>query len=197
MMMTLLELLVEKLPGRGGWPNHGILAVQDVDKWICFSTLPEVEIKGGEWVNNGGEWVSCIKNCEHLAEDYSKAIITREQYESALAASKPEWDGEGLPPVGCEFEFRANVNSSWNRGVMCVVDYTNPFNVVVDDQCGIYRVHELEFRPIRSEAEKKRYEVETELRTCLAGTGAGITRLAAKCIYDAIAAGKIPHIRID
>lgn len=112
-------------------------------------------------------------------------------------SSKPEWNGEGLPPVGCEFEFRANVNSSWNRGVMCVVDYTNPFNVVVDDQCGIYRVHELEFRPIRSEAEKKRYEVETELRTCLAGTGAGITRLAAKCIYDAIAAGKIPHIRID
>lgn len=44
---------------------------------------------------------------------------------------------------------------------------------------------------------KKRDEVETTLRTCLAGTGAGITPLAAKSIYDAIAAGKIPHIRIE
>lgn len=44
---------------------------------------------------------------------------------------------------------------------------------------------------------KKRDETETALRTCLAGTGAGITPLAANCIYEAIAAGKIPHIRIN
>lgn len=52
-------------------------------------------------------------------------------------------------------------------------------------------------RPIRSEADKKREEAETNLRTCLAGTGAGITPLAAKSIYDAIAAGKVPGIRIE
>lgn len=44
---------------------------------------------------------------------------------------------------------------------------------------------------------KKRDEVETALRTCLAGTGAGITPLAAKCIYDSIFNKEIPHIRID
>lgn len=51
---------------------------------------------------------------------------------------------------------------------------------------------------IKNEREtKKRDEVETAFRTCLAGTGAGITPLAAKCLYDAIAAGKIPGIRIE
>ncbi len=113
-------------------------------------------------------------------------------------SGKPEWDGVGLPPVGCECEFNA-YGRGWEK---CVVLYVSEYTLLLrtdraSDPEEAFIPGDIEFRPIRSEAEKKRYEVETELRTCLAGTGAGITRLAAKCIYDAIAAGKIPHIRID
>ena len=100
--------------------------------------------------------------------------------------------------MGCECEFNA-YDRGWEK---CVVLYVSEYTVLLrtdraSDPEEAFIPGDIEFRPIRSEAEKKRYEVETELRTCLAGTGAGITRLAAKCIYDAIAAGKIPHIRID
>jgi hypothetical protein len=44
---------------------------------------------------------------------------------------------------------------------------------------------------------KRREEIESALRTCLAGTGAGITPLAAKGIYDSILKNEIPHIHID
>lgn len=198
--MTLLELLVEELPGRGGWPNWGILAVQDVDKWICFSTLPEVEINGGEWTNNGGEWVSCIKNCEHLAEDYSKAIITREQYEAALAASKPEWDGVGLPPVGCRVEYTCKQPDLGHPAIEAGKWYGGTI-IAYYDECvwtsdnGIRHLSNTIFRPMRSEEGKKRYAAIEALFEIL---DAGVsTSQDSIDIYEAIAAGKIPHIRID
>ncbi|MDZ5639026.1 hypothetical protein [Enterobacter sp. A103] len=179
--MKLIEFLV--LKGREGWC------------WPNGITKAAVILGGGA--------VSFFYN-DNLPPALSETLIspryfrdhecvTREQYEAALAASKTEWDGNGLPLVGCEFEFRANVNSSWNRGVMCVVDYTNPFNVVVDDQCGIYRVHELEFRPIRSEADKRRDEAIDAMDATFreaAANGANGQRAVFTAIYDAIKSGK-------
>lgn len=201
--MTLLELLVEELPGRGGWPNRGILAVQDVDKWICFSTLPEVEINGGEWGNgewgnNGGEWVSCIKNCEHLAEDYSKAIITREQYEAALAASKPEWDGEGLPPVGTEAEVSVDGGRTW-----CLYRATSEHNgmrlVEIGNFTEEFQSNNWMFRPMRSEADKKRENLAKALH--IAAGAAPVEVVGIGPLYlelaDKILAGEVAGIRID
>ncbi|HDR2874382.1 TPA: hypothetical protein QCK10_001505 [Enterobacter roggenkampii] len=202
--MKLIDILVQELPKRGGWPDGGILSVQDCDKWICFSTLPEVEISGlGEWVNHDGGWVSCIKNCEHLAEDYSKSIITREQYEAALAASKPEWDGEGLPPVGAEFEhsFHADGFSTWHwrrctavgkHGVLCVDEKDT--ELYLNDTYN-------KFRPIRSEADKKKEEAIKAIFDTLAQydnlKGCHTYEGKADYMFSAIVAGKIPHIRID
>lgn len=189
--MTLLELLVEELPGRGGWPNWGILAVQDVDKWICFSTLPEVEINGGEWTNNGGEWVSCIKNCEHLAEDYSKAIITREQYEAALAASKSKWDGEGLPPVGCECMVRGEIgDDGWYECKVITHTFFAGYNCAVfQTESTVSCSSEGNFRPIRSESDKKRDEAVFAIaELCRSSASNGHS---AELIYDAIKSGKI------
>ncbi|EMM0835523.1 hypothetical protein RVV06_001514 [Enterobacter ludwigii] len=191
--MTLLELLVEELPGRGGWPNRGILAVQDVDKWICFSALPEVEINGGEWGNNGGEWVSCIKNCEHLAEDYSKAIITREQYEAALAASKSKWDGDGLPPIGMDIEYKftkVKYRTDFSRGKVLAYGIQNVFMEHWSSKNEFLQpLDKIEFRPIRSESDKKRDEAVFAIaELCRSSASNGHS---AELIYDAIKSGKI------
>ena len=113
----------------------------------------------------------------------------------------PEWNFDGLPPVGtiCEYSLAGRV---WSP---CKIElYVGTQGVVIS--CDVFegiqyvdfaKYDDFEFRPLRTEAERAREDAETAIRTCLAGTGAGITPLAAKGIYDAIAAGKIPGVKLD
>ena len=83
--MKLLDLLVQELPRRGGWPEGALNATQDKDGEVCFSAgaIPEFGLAawtGGDWYGNEFHTIR--------ASDYDTAIITREQYEAALAASK-------------------------------------------------------------------------------------------------------------
>ena len=86
--MKLKELLVQELPKRGGWPK-------DAE----FAHFNGVQI-GFYMVNRATfypPWTIglSVSTCEDK--------VTRTQYEAALAVSqKVEWDGEELPPVGCE-----------------------------------------------------------------------------------------------
>ncbi|EFJ2475466.1 hypothetical protein G5Z15_003788 [Escherichia coli] len=82
---TLLQILVEELPKRGGWPDGALNATQDKDGEVCFSdgAVPEFGLaawEGGNWCGNEFYTITAI--------DYATAIITRDQYEAALAASK-------------------------------------------------------------------------------------------------------------
>lgn len=96
---TLLQILVEELPKRGGWPESAVSAVQDSD-------LPAVYVKNkikfaGEGFDihfDGENWVgSWTFGCSHdfgaqtLASDHTTAIITRDMYEAALAAKNDGW----------------------------------------------------------------------------------------------------------
>lgn len=100
--MRLVDLLVKELPKRGGWPDGALNATQDKDGQVCFSAgaVPEfgyVAWEGGDWCGN--EFYTT------RASDYATAIITREKYESALAASKSvvghdgwiQWAGGDCP----------------------------------------------------------------------------------------------------
>ncbi len=100
--MKLIDLLVKELPKRGGWPDGALNATQDKDGQVCFSAgaVPEfgyVAWEGGDWLGN--EFYAT------RASDYAYAIITCEQYESALAASKAvvghdgwiQWHGGECP----------------------------------------------------------------------------------------------------
>ena len=118
-----------------------------------------------------------------------------------------EWDGEGLPPAGCECEvMESNPRSAFAKWTPCTVIHFNlregrESQACIIDNNGdfaiLYGNDGVKFRPLRTEAEKAREAAETSMRTCLAGTGAGITQLAAKVIYDAIAEGKIPGVKLD
>lgn len=82
---TLLQILVQELPKRGGWPETASTATQDSDGEICFSSGGKHEYCITSW--KGGKWTGDGFMAEH-AIDYEISIITREQYEAALAASK-------------------------------------------------------------------------------------------------------------
>lgn len=83
--MKLIDLLVKELPKRGGWPDGALNATQDKDGQVCFSAGAVPEFGYAAW--EGGDWLG-NEFYATRASDYASAIITCEQYESALAASK-------------------------------------------------------------------------------------------------------------
>ncbi|WP_312359129.1 hypothetical protein [Mixta calida] len=101
------------------------------------------------------------------------------------------WNGEGLPPVGCECEL-FDSESGWE---VVFVKFVGNKTVVVDLLDGdkyFFELSTCEFRPLRTEAERKREEAIAalkQLKPQLVGELAGY-------LYDEIAAGKIPHITL-
>ena len=70
----------------------------------------------------------------------------------------PVWNGEGLPPAGCECEYTKESlpGDEWTQ---CTVDYVGSSFVVYRDCYGVELtgiIGDIKFRPIRSEADEKR-----------------------------------------
>ena len=189
--MKLIDLLVKELPKRGGWPDGALNATQDKDGQVCFSAgaTPEfgcVAWEGGDWLGDGFYTTR--------ASDYASAIITCEQYESALAASqKPAWNGEGVPPVGCECE--CQFLDAWH---VCKVLFVGAEVMVgvIDGSERAFSVNHTKFRPLRTESDRKR-EVAIEAMQREADDGNNWIYSEYEIIYDAIAAGKIPGVKLD
>lgn len=171
--MTLLELLCQELPKRGGWPEGVTHICQDGDKYIGGYTSKPIKESARDWGNEGyvggsGEY------SEILADDHATAIVTREQYEATC------WDGVGLPPVGCDVEYNcypdgwviinivARIKDAtfieWKSG-------THKGGDIIRGDFPLERV-----RPLRTEAERAIDEI---IR--LSGVSIG----AAKILYDA------------
>lgn len=90
---TLLEILVDELPKHGGWPEGVERLAQDPDKDIQKLSSRNAFMGRVGWGGDGrddhrGEYIYGIPN---LAYDYKTAIITRDQYESALAEKNEGW----------------------------------------------------------------------------------------------------------
>ena len=121
--MKLIDLLVKELPRRGGWPDGALNATQDKDGEVCFSdgAIPEFGLaawEGGDWCGNEFHTIK--------ASDYATAIVTREQYEAALAASKAvvghdgwiQWAGGDCPvdsDVIVEVKYRHPSRNKFNN----------------------------------------------------------------------------------
>lgn len=192
--MKLIDILVEELPKRGGWPQGSSRCMQTDGLYVTF---PDI-----------GDHCDFVAKC--MAEGVR--IATREQYEAALAASKPEWDGNGLPPVGCECEYETNGYGIKKVRVECITTDGIAFTWLGEDpkfrglDC-INTSQSHRFRPIRSEADKKRSEcvialsrIDPQAMPFEYGEKHSDGSLIGPFwyeLYDAIAAGKIPHIRID
>jgi hypothetical protein len=113
---------------------------------------------------------------------------------------KPQWNGKGLPPVGCRVE--ALCGDKWVEATVAYTDRPEGHGgatvwkeALVFDCKTTKPFWADEFRPIRSEADRKRDAEVDELIDAITLTLADI--YASQRFMDAIAAGKIPGIRIE
>lgn len=118
----------------------------------------------------------------------------------------PEWSGDGLPPVGCECELKFKYHDSdvswstvavlWQRDDDTLVEYIE--NKLKNTILLIRNTSErVDFRPIRSEADKKRDEAVAQLNNFVAMGKFALDEDLAYAVYDAIAAGKIPGVKLE
>lgn len=157
--MTLLELLRQELPKRGGWPEGAVKATS-------YGFIPGVHF----WDDN--DFVVDYSDLTTRALGEEK--ITREQYEAA------SWDGTGLPPVGMEIEYKfakVNYRTNFSRGKVLAYGIHNVFmEHWASKNEFIQPLDKIEFRPLRTEAERA---IDEMVR--LSGVSTG----AAKILYDA------------
>lgn len=191
--MKLIDLLVQELPKRGGRP---VAVSLDFIQWCNKHHLKfEINHSNSFFSDLEGDYVSFL--------DYQKAK------QAALAAAKqPVWNGEGLPPVGCECEarYREADGAEWFFfrcvGVDCGIAFGWAGKEAVTLGKGSY-----EFRPIRSGADKNREEGVI----ALAKAGGALEfkygeklgdseRLVGEAwyeLYDKIAAGEVKGVKLD
>lgn len=103
------------------------------------------------------------------------------------------WDGNGLPPVGCECEILVPDQKKWIPvKVFC---YHRGFCHVWSDlnDRALYSDNPSIFRPLRTPAERQRENAINEMASMI---GRGTFYRDAEGIYSAIAAGKIPGVTL-
>lgn len=262
--MKLIELLVQELPKRGGWPE----GVKEVE-----------QDRGGQLIemSQSSDYYSTfsLPLCDHWGRD----VVTREQYEAALAASKemitnkpgsdgwiswrggecpvdgdvvvdvklraqgqadldgdiadnfrwehfsngsdvvayrlhqsehqkPQWDGEGMPPVGVDVRVIPH-NNHWGfssvgefSGKVLAFDGEDFWFKLTNGGKIVSRTDKVDFRPIRTEQEEKKLSaidslVEFKISYHSHPKAAEEYLREMSSLYDAIAAGKIHGIRIE
>lgn len=210
--MKLVDLLVQELPKRGGWPEGAVECQRFVDE----ATIDFYD-ENGNWDDDCSLTYGAIASKLIRKQTFpcESEQVTRKQYESALALSqKPAWNGEGLPPIGVKVEFFINpklgYRNKWipDEGTeMEVVAHKtttdgNDVAVCYWDEGGAGRsccFVPKSLKPLRTEADKKRdaavKAIDYWLPECIPDTPNEYYH--AKKIYDAIAAGKIPGVKLD
>ncbi|UGC97752.1 hypothetical protein PQD17_gp39 [Pantoea phage PdC23] len=181
--MKLIDLLVQELPKRGGWPAGAEFArAYPNDKYLWFfcpddyphQSYPAIEAKD---ITEHGVKVTCAA------------------YNNALAASQqPTWNGEGRPPVGAVVELMDDSQSStW--GEVTIKFYGDAFAVWDDHgQEESNSLCHVRVRPIRTEADRKRDDALSDLESGL-GHAHGLFDLMQ--IYNLIASGMVRGIKLE
>lgn len=86
--MTLLELLRQELPKRGGWPEGAGFIAQDEGGGTWSFINKPAKNEDDEWLDNlGGKYHGLIDYLPE-ASDSATAIVTREQYELRTEAER-------------------------------------------------------------------------------------------------------------
>ncbi|UKL14835.1 hypothetical protein [Erwinia phage Gungnir39] len=117
-----------------------------------------------------------------------------------IASNVTSWNGDGLPPVGCECEYSLNGNV-WRE---CIIEiYVGTQGVVMS--CDVFEGMQYvnfiyypntKFRPIRTEAERKRESIIHALDNILGQALDQDASLPVE-IYKAIAAGNIRGLKLE
>lgn len=209
--MKLIDLLVQELPKRGGWPKNANYAVQDADGIVKFAkTLTYLHYLAGRWRSNknGHDWIHGDRSlegnfaAEWVADDNHSAVISMARYECEISKneagkqSADEWNGEGVPPVGCECEISFYGKPLGQCEVLFVGDSIIVWRQKSSQQEDSGHYTHMNIRPLRTKAEMKR-DAAVEAMQREADDGDNWIYSEYEIIYDAIAAGKIPGVKLD
>jgi hypothetical protein len=106
----------------------------------------------------------------------------------------PVWSGEGQPPVGVECEY-SWAGEPWASGV---IRYISKHTIIIETQADstgdtecAYHPTDIKLRPFRTEADRKRDEAVKAIMLT------GWCQAAAEEIYDLVAAGKVPGMKLE
>ena len=104
-----------------------------------------------------------------------EAHETWERYQRPTKPAAPEWNGEGLPPVGCECEYRLGGSANWHPCRVKAVAYEQGAIIECDCEFGeqyvsLFGGQPVQFRPIRTKAERDLDELATEIWGAIGGT---------------------------
>ena len=199
--MKLIDLLVQELPKRGGWPEGSLSITQDNDGSLCVWDTNDPHYDGLSWKHHTGNSLMYFWHGEGampLSSDHKESIVTYWQYKAALYASqKPAWNGEGLPPVGmrCEIVDPDGV-LMYGQGESGEVISHVENTAVIRMSYGLGCFEARFLRPLRTEAERKR-DAAIEAMQREADDGDNWIYSEHEIIYDAIAAGKIPGVKLE
>jgi len=194
--MKLIDLLAQELPKRGGWPKDAEYChLTQYDRHCLTIVFSHNQVGTGN--NPTSEEEMVFSGIGYLGDTLYGCIVTAKEYESALSASqKPAWNGEGVPPAGCECEFISN-GTSWGKVKVIGLDGEK---IVIRPSGEIYYAitpsNKDVFIPFRTEEERKRDIVVgaiKELFKCSNDQSVDDATL----IFNAIAAGKIPGVKLD
>lgn len=171
-----------------GWKANKEGAPFDANPYNVFHSLAN-----GVWSNGWLEaQADALRKDALLTYDLTQIPIdnTAHQFES-LAEKKVEWNGKGLPPVGCECEVKRALN--WQA---CSVEYISDMHAVLTivgaEVC--WQTSACQFRRIRTEEEKKREETIADLQNAL-GHAHGLFDLVL--LYKVLTSGNIRHIKLE
>lgn len=123
-----------------------------------------------------------------LCEDYSREKVTRAEWQAAVdALNKAAWNGEGLPPVGAEFErrFVDEESSSWAWGLVLAYGKRRIFYVDRTGDEWAHALADLEFRPVRTPEQIAEAAKQETIAQLIADTGGELGPSGAALLYDA------------
>lgn len=134
-----------------------------------------------------------------LIDAVEKAISELENRVSVDKTQQSVWNGEGSPPVGTECE--ALYGLVWHPcvvvthydGFVFAWNYEHRITFTFDDIEIAAGEH---LRPARTEADRKREEIMKLMRQLVTNYNKTDVLHAIEEIYDAIAAGKIPGVKM-
>lgn len=139
------------------------------------------------------EFMGKYPNTKIIAE---RRPITEPVVNQQLTA---EWDGEGLPPVGAECEIKRAID--WLPVTIRFISYYHTIFKMPEGQELCYQTCALQFRPIRPPEDVARDEATKAMnevwREHAGKEHNGKLFSIYEIIYEGIAAGKIPGVKLE
>lgn len=133
-------------------------------------------------------------------DEFKTTILFDPRAVEIIAERRPitesSWDGVGMPPVGCECEMQDAVGEFIPVGIIANHDGF-AFGWNYDRHAVYFSDKRCEFRPRRSEADKKRDGAVNEIASILEYRKGCSEIPLSGWIYDAIAADKIPGVKLE